>query len=56
ANDDQTIINQRLRPVRKTMAENPWKYNKQDPHKSYSQNSEQGNGQYLFIHESRDPH
>tara|TARA_B100000470_G_scaffold190141_1_gene156852 strand:+ start:204 stop:404 length:201 start_codon:yes stop_codon:yes gene_type:complete len=37
------------------MAENPWKYNKQDPHKSYSQNSEQGNGQCLFIHESRDP-
>jgi hypothetical protein len=37
------------------MTENPWKYNKQDSHKSYSQNSEQGNDQYLFIHESRDP-
>ena len=37
------------------MAENPWKYNKQDPHKSYSQNSEQGNEQYLFIHELKDP-
>jgi len=37
------------------MAENPWEYNKQDSHKSYPQNSEQGNGQCLFIHESRDP-
>ena len=32
-NDDQTIINQRLRPVCKATAKNPRKYNKQDPKK-----------------------
>jgi hypothetical protein len=54
-NDDQTIINQRLRPVCKATAKNPRKYNKQDPKKTYPQNCEQGNDQCLFIHDSRNP-
>ena len=53
ANDDQTIIDQRLFPVFETMAEDPGKYNKQDSHKSDTQNSEQNNEQYFFIHKAR---